>query len=156
MKAQLNYTTRLPQTRRLSVTEILAIADTGIAYTKPAQQRLEMRETLRNNIEAEKHWLTKATTQGAREKCTNIIARLKAALTKIPSNTNTLTMKNKTKITCVADHSHAQPFKTVVACQKCQAEKSVTVYPALGKNFFECQTCLFINIVEANELELAL
>lgn len=57
-------------------------------------------------------------------------------------------MKNKTKITCVPDHSHAQPYKTVLGCDKCATQKSVTVYPALGKNFFECQNCLYINTVE--------
>jgi hypothetical protein len=64
-------------------------------------------------------------------------------------------MKNKTKITCVDDHSHAKPFNTVIACKKCTQEKKVTVYPALGKNFFECQQCLYINIFDAKEMEVA-
>jgi transcription elongation factor Elf1 len=63
-------------------------------------------------------------------------------------------MKNKTKITYVHDPSHAKPFNTVIACAKCTSQKAVTVYPALGKNFFECQNCLYINIFDAKEMEV--
>jgi serine protease inhibitor ecotin len=57
-------------------------------------------------------------------------------------------MKNKTKISYSADHSQAEPFNTVIACTQCSQEKKVTVYPALGDNWFECQNCLKVNMVE--------
>jgi transcription elongation factor Elf1 len=54
-------------------------------------------------------------------------------------------MKNKTKI--IPDITQAQPFNTIVACQQCTNTKAVTIYPALGANFFECQQCLKVNQV---------
>jgi hypothetical protein len=63
-------------------------------------------------------------------------------------------MKNKTKITCVPDNSHAKPFNIIVACGQCGQQKTKTVYPALGTNFFECSNCAFTNTVNANEMEV--
>ena len=63
-------------------------------------------------------------------------------------------MKNKTKISYQPDQSQAEPFNTVIACKKCRQEKKVTIFPALGKNFFECQKCMYINIVEGKEMEV--
>jgi hypothetical protein len=84
MKPQI-YSTRLPATRRLSVIQILQLCDSDMARHRSVFERNQMRLTLRNNIDTERHWLSNATTFGAREKCKNVIYRLSQALKKIPT-----------------------------------------------------------------------
>lgn len=84
MKTQV-YSLQRSKSRRLTIIEILQLTEADTARLCSAFDRHQMRLTLRNNIDAERHWLSKAVTVGQREKCNNVINRLTKALKNIPS-----------------------------------------------------------------------